>query len=226
MPDPPRWLTATLTLSMIRPWDRPHARNGRASTVHVEAATRPGGKGVSVSASSNRHTANAALRRPGVWLAMVGVFLLSACGAEIDGIAGVTVDSNGHAQALVQNCKRPMYGGVLFWTDDPRGADGPIPKLGRWTFSRSTVGKPITWPVDATHADDVRATIPIKAMLPGRTYTLGAGTKDALWSTVGVDFTLNDLKALKPGRVLISTAGEHPREVSVAQFSDHACDHS
>jgi hypothetical protein len=162
-----------------------------------------------------------------VWLALAGVFLLSACGAEIDGISGVTVDSHGDAQALVQTCKRPMEGAVLYWTDGPTDKKGLPPKVGRWTFSRSTVGKPITWPVDATHAQDVQATIPIKSMVAGRTYTLAAGTKDHWTSTVSVDFTLNDLNALTPGRVLFSSAdGEHLREVSVAQFSDHACDHS
>jgi hypothetical protein len=162
-----------------------------------------------------------------VWLALVGVFLLSGCGADLDGISGVTVDSNGHAQALIQNCKRPMQTAVLFWTDGPTDKKGLPPKVGRWTFTRSTVGKPITWPVDATRTKDVEAAIPLTAMVAGRTYTLGAGTKDHWTSTVSVDFTLNDLKALTPGRVLISSAdSEHLREVSVAQFSDHACDYS
>jgi hypothetical protein len=168
---------------------------------------------VSVPANSNWSTANAALRRPGVWLALVGVFLLSSCGAALDGIAGVTVDSNGHAQALVQNCKRPMQTAVLYWTDGPTDKKGLPPKLGRWTFTRSTVGKPITWPFDATAAKGVAATIPIKAMVAGRTYSFGAGTKDHWTSTVDVEFTLNDLKALEPGRVLVNTAGEHNREV-------------
>jgi hypothetical protein len=183
-------------------------------------------EGVNVSASSNRHTASAASRQPGVWLALVGVFLLSSCGAALDGIAGVTVDSNGRAQALIQNCKRPMESASLRRTDGPTDKKGLHQKLGRWTFTRSTVGKPITWSVDATTTEDVVATIPIKAMVAGRTYSFGAGSKDHWTSTVDVEFTLGDLEGLTPGRVLINYPGEHPREVSVAQFSGHACDYS
>jgi hypothetical protein len=174
--------------------------------------------------SQQQHTAKAALRRPGVWVALVGVFLLSSCTAKIDGYSGVTVDSEGHAQALIQTCKHSADIATIYWGDDPKGGDSRDADIGDWKFSRSTAGQPITWPVDATHAEGVQATVPIKRMVPRRTYSLVGGTKDNSWSTAHVSFTLEDLKALKPGLVLVLDSQSHHREVSVKQFSDLACD--
>jgi hypothetical protein len=156
--------------------------------------------------------------------ALVSVFLLSSCTVESDGYAGVTVDSNGHVQALIQTCKHSMDGATIYWGEDPKGGDSPDAQIGQWEFTRSTVGQPVTWPVDADRALDVRATGPIKAMAPGRTYALYGGTKDNSWSAAHVSFTLNDLKALKPGQVLILYTGAPTRVVSLQQFSDVQCD--
>jgi hypothetical protein len=224
-----RGSTAAIIVSMDSIRASCSARDGQAlewAGEHATSGNRDAaqGEGASVSASST-HRAKAALRRPGVWVALVGVFLLSSCTANIDGYVGVTVDSkNGHAQALVQSCKHSMYVATIYRSDDPKGGDSQHADIGDWKFSRSTVGQPITWPVDATRAEGVQATVPIKRMVPRRTYSLVGGTKDNSWSTAHVRFTLEDLKALKPGLVLVLDSQSHHREVSVKQFSDLACD--
>jgi hypothetical protein len=154
----------------------------------------------------------------------MGVFLLSSCGPPLDGYAGVTVDSNGQAQALIQTCKHSMDGATIYWSEDPKGGDSDHALIGEWEFSRSAVGRPITWPVDADRAEGVRASVPIKTLVPGRTYSLYGWTKDNSWSSGSVDFTLIDLKTLKPGQVLILYTGVQPRVVSIQRFSDVTCD--
>jgi hypothetical protein len=157
-------------------------------------------------------------------LALGAVGLLTSCTVPVDGYAGITVDSNGAAQALIQTCKHPVDGATIYWGDDPKGSDSRDAEIGEWKFSRSTVGQPITWTVGADRAEDVQATVPIKGMVPRRVYSLYGWTKDNSWSTVSVDFTLTDLKALKPRRVLVLDSESNPREVSAQQFSDLACD--
>lgn len=152
------------------------------------------------------------------------VGLLSSCTVPVDGYAGITVDSNGAAQALIQTCKHSVDGATIYWGDDPKGSDSRDAEIGNWKFSRSTVGRPITWTVGADLAEDVQATVPIKALVPRRIYSLYGWTKDNSWSTVSVDFTLKELKALKPGRVLVFDSESQPREVSAQQFSNLACD--
>lgn len=59
--------------------------------------------------------------------------------------------------------------------------------------------------------------------MPGRIYSLYGWTHDNSWSTVNVDFTLDDVTALKPGRVLVLEQGGEHREVSLRQLSAMAC---
>ena len=165
----------------------------------------------------------ATLPRPWLWAALVGVGLLSSCTVPADGYAGVTVDSNGVVRALVQTCKHSVDGAILYWVDDPEGSDSRDAEIGSWRFSRSTVARPLSWPVDADRSEDVQPTVGVKTMARGRTYSLYGWTNDNSWSTDSVDFTLDDLKALLPGRVLVLYPGAQPREVSVEQFSDLAC---
>lgn len=158
-----------------------------------------------------------------LWAAIVGVGLLSSCTVPVDGSAGVTVDSGGVVRALVETCTHSVDGATLYWGDDPQGSDSRDARIGRWKFSRSTAGRSLSWPVDAEHSEDVQATVSIKTMAPGRTYSLYGWTNDDSWSTDSVDFTLNDVRALRPGRVLIGYAGAQPRDVSLKQFSVHVC---
>jgi hypothetical protein len=158
--------------------------------------------------------------------AVIGVGLLSACTVEADGFAGVTVDSHGVITAVVQTCRHSVDGATLYWSDGPEGPDGRDTVMGEWAFSRSTAGQYVSWPLDAPHAEGVRATAPLKPLAEGRTYSLYGWTHDNSWSTANVEFTLENLRSLPAGHVLVLDAGEQSRELSLQEFSDLPCSES
>ncbi|MGN6612704.1 MAG: hypothetical protein ACTHLJ_13105 [Angustibacter sp.] len=174
--------------------------------------------------AGTRQRAVGTVRRRRWWLLLPGVALLASCTAPVDGYTGVTVDPDGALHAVVQTCRHPLDGATLYWGDDPKGSDSDHALMGRWEFSGSTVGRPVSWSVNDEEGSGVRATAPRRPLAPGRTYSLYGWTHDGSWSTLSVGFTLKDLASLQPGRVLGLDAGDDPREVSLQQFSQLACD--
>jgi hypothetical protein len=167
-----------------------------------------------------------ATRRPKrwVWAVLVGVSLTaSSCTVDADGYAGVMVDPQGVVRAVVQSCKHSVDGASLYWGDDPRGADSDHAEMGTWKFARSTVGAPLTWPLNAARAPAVRATTRVKKLARGRTYTLYGWTEDNSWSTGNVEISLTEVETLRPGRVLLLDAETPPREVSQRRFAELVC---
>ncbi|MFJ2739526.1 hypothetical protein ACIO3O_07650 [Streptomyces sp. NPDC087440] len=129
--------------------------------------------------------------------------LLTGCTVPVSGLTGVTVGRDGRPMGVVQSCEAPMDQVLLYVP----AKDPEAPPEATWRRS-GTPTEFATWPLSGEATGDWAAQRPPKPLTPHVTYALYGATEDSSWSTLPVEFTPEDLAALKPGQVRYATAAD------------------
>jgi len=165
----------------------------------------------------------APLRRSAlITLALGTALLTSGCSVSINGVAGVGVDANGQIIGYLKVCHAKAESTHL-WTDGENRAtgewrpDSPVTDYATWSLDGTSAG----WSTPVTQPE----------LTPGVEYWL-EGYMSSFFEgstrTVGIRFTLDDLRGLRPGEVLSSVTGFHERPrktrvTTVDEFRLTAC---
>ncbi|TQS46861.1 hypothetical protein [Cryptosporangium phraense] len=135
----------------------------------------------------------------GRWLARIGLVsllaTLSGCSVPQGGFTGVSVDASGQPVAVIAVCKGWIDGVVLYRDDGEK-----LITLGNWDSDQrirryaavSLIAPPTGWTADH----------PLDVLQPNTVYSIFGGTDSSKWSTLSVDFTVEELRDISPGEVL------------------------
>jgi hypothetical protein len=160
-----------------------------------------------------------------IHLAAIGGLLLSlvtACTPAVKGMAGVALDGHGSPVAVLEGCGGTVSTVRLRYSDVNRSSE---PDVGEWRFSGGEGNKSLNL---AQPGVSWRASRPFSALSEGVSYQLlgwiGAGS-DAVTLTP-VDFTLKELRALGPGKLLIyaNQPGVARTIITTSEFAQVACE--
>ncbi len=156
------------------------------------------------------------------WLVLGLVLLLAGCGAPTGGQTAVGVDQNGSPVAYVVMCEGHIDGLTLYHGDNDRSV----------TVADVDAPAPVTTTAQVDLADPTdgwRVRTPLAALVDGTVYAMYGGSLDNSSSSAHVQFTTDQLAALRPGQVLTQEYDEKKDDVlnvisAVADFQEHACD--
>lgn len=126
-----------------------------------------------------------------VAVAAAAVLVTAGCTVPQVGDVGIGVDDKGDPVGYLQVCQDHIDGTTIY-IDDAH-------TYGSWTASPAVTG-PSTWslkdPSGVWKAED-----PLHKLKPRTTYTMYGWTTDSSSSAAAVDFTIEQLAAMKPGQV-------------------------
>jgi hypothetical protein len=153
---------------------------------------------------------------------------MSACTAPVDGLIGIALDVSGQPKVVLMSCLHHLDGVTVIWSDDPAGRDSKHAVFAKWKLP---VGydSPIEWSILSSRPERVTIVNGPAALTPGRTYSIGGGSRDdPYWSADGPDFTAEDFARLHPGEILIpefltDKEPPAPTRVSMDSFKQLAC---
>ena len=138
-------------------------------------------------------------RKMGSAVAVLAVTcVLSACGPPGTGVIGIGVDDSGRPIGQLKVCEGEHMDGAFLYVEHDSNIDRPVGSwearpaatgLTSWSFERPSSG----WVLNG----------PAPALKPKVVYNLGAGADDGSGTSGYVLFTLEDLRAMKPGQVRI-----------------------
>ena len=154
-------------------------------------------------------------------LALLCAAALTGCTVPVGGVAGVTVDAAGAPVAVVAVCEGYLDDLELY-TDN---AGGTSDTQGSWAADHAVTEQES---VSLASPGRWRTREPLTRLRPGKRYMLYGATHDNVWSTLQIDFTVRDLRRLRPGTVLYPAysgrRGDFVRKTtSVAGFRERAC---
>lgn len=152
----------------------------------------------------------------------VGVLLLATgCTAEVNGVAGVSVDERGGAIAVVVACQGKFDGATLEDLTEP----ATITIVREWSFDASKTRR---W--DIVESPTATNPKPRGALVlkPSVAYHLTASSRDEQTTSGSITFTAVDLARLRPGQIRYfqeNASGGTGRYVVVnaAEFESLAC---
>ncbi len=116
------------------------------------------------------------------------------------GVTGVGVDASGRPVGYLAVCSEHIDGATLYFEDPSQTVENRSIEVGSWTADRPVTSL-ASWSMDGG-GSNWSSTGPLPALEPGRTYAMYGWTKDSSSSTVDVIFTVEQLRALDPGKVL------------------------
>ncbi|MDK1472051.1 hypothetical protein QNO07_01170 [Streptomyces sp. 549] len=150
----------------------------------------------------------------------------SGCSVPVDGVAGISVTSDGHLLGVMMVCGHRIDGATLYV--DSGDVDKAV-TVGAWSADRPISPGLTTWTLDPPSAGWTADT-PLTPLTATTTYTLYGWTRDNSWSARSVSFAPADLETLTPGMVryhaFSDTGEETTATVTTAEFEARACAHT
>jgi hypothetical protein len=125
----------------------------------------------------------------------LGCALLQGCSPAIVGVTGISVASDGTPVGVIQICRHSLDEAVLYRQDKPDADSG----VGDWAHD-DPVTQFTSWPLNI---GGNRWSPPEHPFIIEKNvhYRLYGASHDNSGSSVGVDFTPEDLAAMRPGQV-------------------------
>lgn len=131
-------------------------------------------------------------------VALIAAVALAACGPPDTGTIGVGVDGAGRPVGFLKVCEGEHVDLAVL---DAEPLDDRTPAVASWSVRPAATGS-TSWSFDNPQGGwAVRQAAP--ALRPGVVYHLAAGADDQSGYAGYVLFTLEDLKAMKPGQVRV-----------------------